>query len=166
MVIPAGQDAATIDVVPIDAGLPGPNQPVTLTLSAAGDNSYTLGPQASDTVTLLEDDPPQVGVQATQPTADELAGTPGVFTVTRNGPTDAPLVVDYLVSGTAANFNLTGGVGQPPTSGSVTIPAGQSSATINVTPFDANLAGPNQAVTAHALASQRRQLRHRAVGER
>jgi hypothetical protein len=139
VVIPAGERTATIDVVPTDAFLPGPNQTVTLTLLAPADNTYTIGPQSSDTVTILEDDPPQVSIQATQPLADEVAGTPGVFTVARHGPTDSPLTVVYSIGGTATNYQ---GL-----SGSVTIAAGQSSATIDVTPLGANLAGPDQPVT-------------------
>ncbi len=56
---------------------------------------------------------------------------PGIFTVTRTGPTTDPLTLTYAVTGTAtpgADYNVL--------SGTVTIPIGAASATITVTPVD------------------------------
>ncbi|HVX63525.1 MAG TPA: Calx-beta domain-containing protein, partial [Pirellulales bacterium] len=139
IIIPAGQSSATIQVQPIDTGLVGGSTSVTLTVATPDDSSYTAGSQAADSVAVLEDDPPQVNIEATQPLADELAETPAEFTITRNGPTDSDLVVYYTVSSTVDNFNSL--------PGSIAIPAGQSSITIDVTPFNANLADPDGLVT-------------------
>ena len=136
--IPAGQSSATIDVTPIDAGLVGGSQAVTLTLSSGG---YLIGSGASDTVTIEDDDPPTVTIQATTPTASELAASAGVFTVSRNGPTTDPLTVLYSVSGTAVS-----GTGFQPVSGSVTIPAGQSTAAIDITPINIGQIGGSATV--------------------
>ena len=65
-------------------------------------------------------------VNATNP------ATPGQFNVLRYGATTSPLTVHYTVSGTAAN-----GVDYTMLPGTVTIPAGQTNATIMVTPTGA-----------------------------
>jgi hypothetical protein len=76
---------------------------------------------------------PAVSVQTARNTAE--SGSPsGTFTVQRTGDTGQALVVYYRISGTATN-----GVDYQRLSGTVTIPAGQSSAQIQVAPID-NLA--------------------------
>jgi len=73
-----------------------------------------------------------VSVSATKPFASVTGPVDGQFTVTRTGSTAASLAVNYSLSGTAAN-----GTDYSSLSGSVTILAGQSSATIAVDPrFD------------------------------
>ncbi|MGH3261896.1 MAG: Calx-beta domain-containing protein, partial [Trebonia sp.] len=64
-------------------------------------------------------------------TQELLAGQPGVFDVTRDAPTDSPLMVNYTLSGTATN-----GTDYDTLSGTVTIPAGSADATIDVDPLD------------------------------
>jgi hypothetical protein len=139
VIIPVGQTTATIDVVPIDENLQGLSLTVTAAIATPSDGSYAVGSPAGATVTLLEDDPPQVSIQATQAFADEMSGAAGVLTVTRTGPTAKALLVDYAVGGNATNYQSL--------LGSVIIPAGQSTATISIIPFDANLAGPDENAT-------------------
>lgn len=74
---------------------------------------------------------PVVSVAATDNTAGEAGTNPGVFTFTRTGSTAAAMVVDYVVSGTASN-----GTDFAQLFSSVTIPAGQASATVTVSPVD------------------------------
>jgi hypothetical protein len=143
--IPAGQASTTINVTPIDADVVGGSQTVALSLASGG---YLVGTAASDTVTINDDDLPIVGIQATTPTASELGGMPGVFTVTRNGPTTDPLTVSYSVSGTGVP-----GTNYQPLSGNVTIPAGSATATINVTPIDIGMVGGSFSVVATLSAS-------------
>ncbi len=70
----------------------------------------------------------RVGVAATvRDTYDYLGNTPAVFTVTRTGSTNLPLVVKYETSGTAA-----GGRDYVALKGQKKIPAGKSSAKIMV----------------------------------
>ncbi|HWW03065.1 MAG TPA: glycoside hydrolase family 9 protein [Candidatus Acidoferrum sp.] len=84
--------------------------------------------------------PPSVSVAATDPLA--VAGTTncGAFTFTRAGDTSAPLTVYYTLGGTAIKLRnywpLPSGAGQ-----SLTIPAGATSYTLNIVPF--NLTGLN-----------------------
>ena len=84
---------------------------------------------------------PVVSVQAVRNTIE--SGSPaGAFTVQRTGDTNQALVVNYRISGTAANS-----VDYQRLSGTVTIPAGQSSAQIEVAPVDNLLEGPDKNVT-------------------
>jgi hypothetical protein len=74
---------------------------------------------------------PTVTITASDPTASEPGTNKGQFTVTRAGPTSAKLLVEYSVGGTAKPR-----MDYVELSGRVTIPAGQTSATITVTPKD------------------------------
>lgn len=81
---------------------------------------------------------PGVAIQATDPDAAELGPDTGQFTVTLSIPAATDITVNYTVEGMATN-----GVDYQPLSGVVTIPAGQISATITVTPIpDTLLEGP------------------------
>ena len=83
---------------------------------------------------------PVVSVQAASDGTE--SGIPGVFTVQRTGDTGQPLAVSYCISGTATN-----GVDYQRLSGTVTIPASQSSAQIEVVPIDNLLEGADKNVT-------------------
>lgn len=85
-----------------------------------------MGESATATVVVSAVTPVTVTVRAADATASE-SGDAGVLTFTRTGSTASALVVTYQVSGTA-----TSGADYTPLSGSVTIPAGQSSATASV----------------------------------
>jgi len=74
---------------------------------------------------------PAVTVTATDPIAVEQGPDPGVFTVSRTGPTESPLTVSYAVGGSAIN-----GTDYQSLSGSVTILANAATATVVVTPID------------------------------
>lgn len=74
---------------------------------------------------------PSVSIVASDGTAAERNRDPGSFRIARTGATTSALTVRYTGSGTATiNADFTG-----PT-GSVVIPAGQSSATVTITPVD------------------------------
>ncbi|MBM4093016.1 MAG: hypothetical protein FJ276_26950, partial [Planctomycetes bacterium] len=129
--IGAGSANATITVTPIDDAAVEGNETVVLTLSTSA--SYTLGTPGSDTVTIADNEVvlPTVSIAATDPNAAEAGSDTGTFTVTRTGDTASALVVNYGVSGTA-----TSGVDYASLSGTVTLGAGSSTATITVTPMD------------------------------
>ena len=84
---------------------------------------------------------PVVSVQAAGNTT-ESSLLPGTFTVQRTGDTSRALEVNYRVSGSATN-----GVDYQPLSGIVTIPAGQSTAQILVTPINRQQEGNDLNVT-------------------
>jgi hypothetical protein len=88
---------------------------------------------------------PTVTIAATDADAAEASTTvdPGSFTITRSGDTAAALTVNYTVGGTATN-----GVDYNSLSGSVEIPAGQSSVTFSITPVnDADATEGDETVT-------------------
>ena len=74
-------------------------------------------------------------------TANE-SGDPGLVTVIRNGPTTTALQVDLTYSGTAGN-----GIDIVRIPASVTIPAGQTTLGIAITPLQDGLAEGNETVT-------------------
>ncbi|MEA2710118.1 MAG: hypothetical protein QOF78_2719, partial [Phycisphaerales bacterium] len=74
---------------------------------------------------------PTVSVAATDSSASEPGTNTGKFTITRTGSTSASLLVNYVIGGSATN-----GSDYNSLAGSVTIPAGSSSATVTVTPKD------------------------------
>jgi PKD repeat protein len=100
----------------------------TATLTVTGSSGQTSS--ASRSITVTNTPPPPtatVTVVATQPLATSL--TPGVFSVTRTGSTGSGLTVNYTLGGTAQN-----GVNYQTLSGTVVIPAGSNSATVEVDP--------------------------------
>jgi acetyl esterase/lipase len=110
----AGSASATVSVPPLDDSLVEGDE----TVVADDDSAAGL---------------PVVTVTASDSLASETAGTGsgGAFTITRSGDTSGALTVSYQISGTA-----TAGPDYSSLSGTVTIPAGQASAVVNVAPVD------------------------------
>ncbi|HSY17071.1 MAG TPA: Calx-beta domain-containing protein [Candidatus Acidoferrales bacterium] len=127
VLIPAGQSSTTVPLTVIDDKNVEPDETVTATISA--NVAYAIGSPAAATITILDDDFMTVTVSATADAAEP--STAGQFTVKRDGDLTAWLIVNYNVSGTASN-----GVDYEALSGTVTIPAGEASATISVSPID------------------------------
>jgi Calcineurin-like phosphoesterase/Purple acid Phosphatase, N-terminal domain/Calx-beta domain len=90
---------------------------------------------------------PAVSVVATDATATEAGLTTGTFTVTRTGSTAVPLTVNYTMNGTA-----TQGSDYAPMTGSVTIPAGATSATATLVPLDDAVLEPLESAVLTLLA--------------
>lgn len=80
-------------------------------------------------VSITDDDGIVVSVEATDADASETSSDSGTFTVTRVGSTVNDLTVPFTLSGTATVLD---DYADPGTS--VTIPAGQTSATVTITP--------------------------------
>ena len=123
---------------------PHPNSSYPFTVTVADGSSGTLlfALTAVDTSNYESADSNQasysynlstttVTINATDNTATEAGATTGTFTVSRTGSTSSALTVYYAVSGTAAS-----GSDYSALSGSVTIPAGSSTATITVIPIN------------------------------
>ena len=144
LTIPIGATSATITVTPIDDSLVESAETVIATLTTG--TSYTVGTPSSATVTIADDEPvtpvePVVTIAATDAAAAEPAD-PGVFSITRTGSTTASLDVFYTVTGTATN-----GTDYTVLAGSITIPAGQSSAAVVVGPIDdTDVEGPETVI--------------------
>jgi YD repeat-containing protein len=105
----------------------------------ATDNSGASATSSAINITVT---PPAVSVAATDANASEQGADPGVFTFTRTGGTSVPLTLNYSLSGTATN-----GSDYAPLSGALTIPAGASAQTVNVSPIDDAAVEGNETVT-------------------
>ncbi|MCY2995652.1 MAG: Ig-like domain-containing protein [Planctomycetota bacterium] len=129
-----------------------------------GGGDYTAGSPSSSSITIADNDQWSVSVQATDAGASERGTSetpdPGQFCFTRSGETDLshPLVVTFRLGGTAtdsysnpssADYSLSSNVSLSLgldytnypyysyfTQGTVTIPAGQTSVTVDLTPVD------------------------------
>ena len=84
---------------------------------------------------------PNVTIAATAGTAYEAGLVPGAFTVSRAGDTSQPVTIPYTVAGTATPAS-----DYVALNGSITIPAGATSASIPVVPIDDTIVEPNETV--------------------
>ena len=129
--IPAGQSSVTIPVSVLDDNVVENAETVVVTLSTVNQVGVTIDPtKTSATVTLNDDDATTVSVSAPDPTGSESGSDDGQFLVSLDNGKTAPaegIQVTYTVNGTA-----TSGADYATLAGTVTIPAGQSSATIAV----------------------------------
>jgi hypothetical protein len=143
----AGQTTATKIVTPLQDALQEPNETIIVTL--AGSPNYAVG-TPSATVTLTSDEviTQTVSVAATDSVATEAGLTTGTFTFTRTGNTIGPLTVTYTVAGTA-----TSGVDYAALGSTVVFPAGQTTATKIVTPFQDAVQEANETIMVTLVAS-------------
>ena len=110
----------------------------TVTL-IGGSDVFGTTTLASANFTVLT---PQVTLVASTPTAEEYGPVSGVFTITRTGGTEIALPVNLQISGTATNGSDYNAISSP-----VIIPAGASSATVNITPILLNTTVGQRSVT-------------------
>ena len=139
----ANTTTATIDISVLDESLLEDNETVTVTLTGitSGDADISLGGSISDTVTIADDDTALVTINANDNSASEPADN-GQFTVTLSNPSDTDTVIRYRVSGDA-----TAGSDYTTLTGTVTILANTTTATIDVRVLDDNLLEDNETVT-------------------
>ncbi|MBL8830535.1 MAG: hypothetical protein JNM18_26410 [Planctomycetaceae bacterium] len=144
VVIPAGESSVALNINALDDAIYEYTESVSINLGLPTVISGTPAPYAIDSSKsygyVYIDDNDQatqarVSVVATDANAAETAsGEPansGVFTIARTGATDQDLTVYYRVEGTA-----TAATDYAALTGSVVIPAGQSSVTISIDPID------------------------------
>jgi alpha-tubulin suppressor-like RCC1 family protein len=126
---PVGAGTVSLTVTPVNDTAVESNETVVVTLQPR--TAYTIGSSGSATVAIISDDKPTVTLMAVAPIAAEAPLTPGVFRISRTGPPDAALTVNYAVTGTA-----TVGGDYTALPASVTLPAGASAWDVLVTPID------------------------------
>jgi PKD repeat protein len=131
--IPRGSSSVSILITALDDNQTEPNQTVTLELKPTG--TYQIGTPNKGTVTILGDNLPTANVVATDPDASETGPKAGKFTLSRTGDTSAALKVQYTLAGTAKN-----GLDYVKVPETATIPAGDTSVNVNVTPIDDTIA--------------------------
>ncbi len=135
--IPAGSTgvSVTIDTNGYDDALREGDEYVIVTLVGNSNGGVIVGSQDTATVTIVDDEtdptrggtPVVISIAATDDRAVEGAADTGLFTVTMDAQMTEDVVVNYTVTGTA-----TAGADYTALTGSVTIPAGDTSATITV----------------------------------
>ena len=128
----AGATTATITVPVLDDALVEGTETVAVTLTSitAGDAQISIGAANAATVNITDTaDTAQVTIAAT--TDGVEPGTNGVFTVTLSAASSTDTTVSYTVAGSA-----TAGSDYTALSGSVTILAGATTATITVPVLD------------------------------
>ena len=140
--IAAGQLSTTISVKAIDDLLIEANETVTLRLDGviSGEGNTVLSSTPA-TVTLTSDDTPTIVSVAAAAAASEPAAT-GMFNVTLSKISAVDTVIKYTVAGSA-----TPGSDYQPLSGTLTVAAGQLSATISVDVIDDLIVEGNETVT-------------------
>lgn len=102
--------------------------------------------QSGSKLVTVADTAPRVQIVVTGSDARRVGEVPGTFAVSRIGATTAPLTVSYQVIQSGTNV-ATEGVDYQSLPGEVTIPAGSSSATIQVQPIDDGTLTPDETVT-------------------
>ena len=125
---PAGTTSQTIDISNIVAdSLVEGTETVIITLDTitASDPGITIG-TASDSIDILDGDSATVSIAGTTD-GNETGPVTGVFTVTQTATAVSDTVIDYTVTGSA-----TEGTDYDSLSGTVTIPAGSTSQTIDI----------------------------------
>jgi len=140
--IPAGASSTCVSLSAIDDCDVESSEIAALQIAHSG--QYITDSTAFESGVCITDNDvvlPLVSVQASDAFAAELGAEPGQFTITRTGPTSEALEVYFEVVGTAVN-----GVDYLSIPWTVTIPAGQSSATISIEPIDDLTMEPSETV--------------------
>ncbi|MHB8524153.1 MAG: Calx-beta domain-containing protein [Limisphaerales bacterium] len=107
------------------------NQVVTNLVTIPVPTNAFIGVYKTHTYTILDDDLAVVTIMATDPSAVEAGPKAGRFTVSRVGPTNVSVTVNFQVTGTASS-----GTDFVPIGNSLTIPAGTNAVDIPVVPID------------------------------
>lgn len=147
--IPAGQTNVTLILTPINDFLVNANRNISFTILQKTPQTYSIAAAPNNTAnTIIVDDNNVVSVTAVAPNTPRESGAddnpvPTSFTFTRaNGSTIAALGVDFSLGGSAVantHYTLTGGsvtVNATNTQATITIPAGQNSVTVTLTPIN------------------------------
>lgn len=130
VVIPVGSASTTFTITPVNDAAIETTETVIATIAT---NSGYLrdGTAQSVTSVLNDDDMPTVSVVTTDAAANEAGGDKGLFTISRTGPLTTSLTVDYSVNGRAVL-----GTDYRRLDGRAVIPAGSTSITVEIVPFD------------------------------
>ncbi|MDY0102090.1 MAG: Calx-beta domain-containing protein, partial [Lentimicrobium sp.] len=143
--IPAGSTSVTIPVMVIDNLIMESTETVIATLTAitSGDANTSIDTDNDEaTVNITDNDAATVSITANDPSASEPSNN-GQYTVTMTHASDTDTEISYIVSGTA-----TAGSDYNTLSGTVIIPAGSTSATIDVIVNDDNILESSETVIA------------------
>jgi RHS repeat-associated protein len=153
--IPADSASQTLDITPVNDVMKESTKTVTATvLTWFMGGGYSIGVPGSDSIALVDNDDFRVKIEATDAIAGERASAPwdpGQFTVTRFGCTDLSMALNVSVTASGAmygfDYTSTPGLSGSPPTGTVTIPAGSTTATIAVNINDDMMQEGTKAIT-------------------
>jgi hypothetical protein len=146
VIIPVGDNSATIDVNVTDDNIIEGAETVIATLTTAASTSFTFTANTAATVTITDDDDivanKEISIVKTLDAAEP--GTNGRFTVSLPAGViiGENVTVNYTITGTAGSTDYTA------LTGSVIIPAGSSNAPINVIVINDNIIEGDETVIA------------------
>jgi len=140
--LPAGKTTTIVFNVTVNNPYLGATNQVSNQGTVSGGNFASVltddpGTGALNDPTLTTIDQPDVTVAVSPSAVDEDGATNLVYTFTREGSTAASLTVNFSVGGTATfgtDYTQTGAATFTASSGTVTIPAGSSTATVTLDP--------------------------------
>ncbi len=135
----AGATTATISIPVLDDSIVEAGETVIVTLTSVSSGLATLGAPLAATNTIGDNDSATVSIANTT-NASEPA-TNGTLTVTQTAVASQNTVISYTVTGTA-----TSGTDYAALSGTVTVLAGATTATINVSIIDDLILDPSETV--------------------
>ena len=147
LTVPASATTATLPVAIADDTAREGDETVVLTL--AGGTTHTVGAQGTHTLTIADNDTPTVTFAQSSQHTSEGAGTRTV-TVTLSVAQATPLALAYTVGGTAtpgADFTIAD-------SGTLTVPASATTATIPVALINDNVDDPDETVVLTLVAGE------------
>jgi hypothetical protein len=136
LTIPAGQTSGTITVLVNGDRLAEANETFTVNLSAPANATIADGTG----VGTIVDDEPHISISDTTVTEVNTGSRSAAFTVTLSTAYDVNVTVNYATT----NGTATAGSDYQAASGTLTIPAGQTSGTITVQVNGDRLAEPNE----------------------
>ena len=127
VIIPAGQTSATVNVPVIDDNLVEATETVVLTMVASTSNPSITASTTAETINITDNDNAVTTITAGN-NGSENGPANGTFTVTLSNPSATPTTITYTIGGTAIegiDYNTI-------TTHTVTIPAGETTATITI----------------------------------
>ncbi|MDW8373738.1 MAG: Calx-beta domain-containing protein, partial [Planctomycetota bacterium] len=146
--IPANQTSAIITLNPVNDSVS--ELPETVTLSVVTGSNYAVGPLAQDTIIISDDDTPVtvVTIEAVDATASENISPidQAAVIVVRQGSLSNAVTVGLQTSGTA-----TSGADYIALPASVTLPSGQSSVSLSISPLNDDVAEDVESVIVSVL---------------
>ncbi|NOZ94036.1 MAG: hypothetical protein GXP47_04745, partial [Acidobacteria bacterium] len=123
--IDPGETTKTFTIPILDDNLPEGNESFRVRLTSAWEAE--LRPPSAATITIIDNDVPEVSLSVSQQDILESGGQ-AIVTATLNAPLDHDVTVDYATSDGSA----TAGADYQAANGTLTIPAGQSGASIAI----------------------------------
>jgi len=153
LTFPPGVNSVDLPISALDDGVLDPGETVTVTLSPPSTASYALGTTSTASVTIT-DGAPTITISAgagPQETggADGSLGSAGSFVITSDRTLSRNITVSFAVTGTAQSApTWTSGVRYQTLTGSATIPAGSTTISVPVMPFNDNIPNPGATVIA------------------